>query len=234
MALDAKFFKRAKKANRAVEITDLEAVIPATKDLPQVRVPLPNRRELTMEERAEILAKRKGELVALEEEIEVERKKLLALVQSYQGGSGSAAEVVAQNLKIRDLMERRRTMVYPEIWIKTLTGINRTDIFESKRDIRKVEGGGVVFQVAHRIEPITSLYTDLGAVAGAALREAEEADAQAAATVVAEKAAKKAATIAAAIPKTAAESAQGAIIGARKVIKLKKPGGGGGTGGPGP
>lgn len=234
MALDAKFFKRAKKANRAVEITDLEAVIPATKDLPQVRVPLPNRRELTMEERAEILAKRKEELAALEEEIEVERKKLLALVQSYQGGSGSAAEVVAQNLKIRDLMERRRTMVYPEIWIKTLTGINRTDIFESKRDIRKVEGGGVVFQVAHRIEPITSLYTDLGAAAGAALREAEEADAQAAATVVAEKTAKKAATIAAATPKTAAESAQGAIIGARKVIKLKKPGGGGGGGGPGP
>lgn len=217
-----KFFKRAKKANRAVEITDLEAVIPATKDLPQVRVPLPNRRERTMEERTESLAKRKEELSNLEEEIEGERKNLQALVESYQSVGGGAADVVVQNLKIRDLMERRRGMIYPEVSIHTLTGITRKDIFESSRDTRKVEGGGVVFQVAHRIEPITTLYTDLGAAAGDALREAEEEDATIAEAKAASIAAAKAAKSAPTAAKTAEEAAKGAIVGARKVIKLKK------------
>jgi len=233
MALDAKFFKRAKKANRAVEITDLEAVIPAAKDLPQVRVPLPNRRERTMEEREEILNKRKEDLAALEETIEDERKKLLALVEAYHGGAG-AAEVVVQNLKIRDLMEQRRTIAYPEVTIKELEGITRKDIFDSKRDIRKVEGGCLVYQLAHRIEPIASLYVDLGAAAGAALMKAEEEDGRAAADAKAQAAQAKAqaaqakaqataARAAAAQVKSPEEAAKGAIIGTRKVIKLKKP-----------
>ena len=231
MALDEKFFRKAKKANRAVEITDLEAVIPAVKDLPQVRVPLPNRRERTMEEREEILNTRKEELAMLEERIEDERKKLLALVKAYHGGAG-AAEVVVQNLKIRNLMEQRRTIAYPEVTINELEGITRKDIFDSKRDIRKVEGGGVVYQLAHRIEPIASLYVDLGAVAGAALMKAEGEDALAQTTAVAQATALAQATAAAEAAKAAKalaqvkspeEAAKGAIIGTRKLIKLKKP-----------
>ena len=221
MALDEQFFRKAKKANRAVEITDLEAVIPAAKNLPQVRVPLPNRRERTMEEREEILNKRKEDLAALEERIEDERKKLLALVEAYHGGAG-AAEVVVQNLKIRDLMEQRRTIAYPEVTIKELEGITRKDIFDSKRDIRKVEGVGLVYQLAHRIEPIASLYVDLGAAAGAALMKAEEDDAELQAAALAQAAAAAAAKAAAQV-KSPEEAAKGAIIGTRKLIKLKKP-----------
>jgi hypothetical protein len=174
-----------------------------------------------MEEREEILNKRKEDLAALEERIEDERKKLLALVEAYHGGAG-AAEVVVQNLKIRDLMEQRRTIAYPEVTIKELEGITRKDIFDSKRDIRKVEGVGLVYQLAHRIEPIASLYVDLGAAAGAALMKAEEDDAELQAAALAQAAAAAAAKAAAQV-KSPEEAAKGAIIGTRKLIKLKKP-----------
>ena len=82
--LDAKFFRKAKKVNRAVEITDTHAVIPAVKDSPEIRVALPNRRPKTMEERGEILEERFSQISELEQEIEVERRRLMELIKAYR------------------------------------------------------------------------------------------------------------------------------------------------------
>lgn len=68
--MDAKFFRKAKRANRAVEITDSEAIIPAVKDAPEIRVPLPNRRILTIEEREQIVQERRDEIANIEVMIE--------------------------------------------------------------------------------------------------------------------------------------------------------------------
>ena len=80
--LDAKFFRKAKKVNRAVELTDTHAVIPAVKDSPEIRVTLPNRRIKTVDERTEAIDARFTEISELEEEIETERKRLMDLIQT--------------------------------------------------------------------------------------------------------------------------------------------------------
>ena len=233
--MDASFFRKAKKANRAVEYTDSEAVIPAVSGGAEIRVALPNRRPLTLEERQEAIQKRHGEIAALEDEIESERKILLDLVKSYKA-DGSAHNVVVQNLKIKSLMERRSALAHPEKWIEAIPGLTLKDIFESKRDTRKIGYKADVFQVKRRVEPITSLYVDLGAAAEKAALQAEEKDAAtmasaaiSAATGAATGAAISAATkTAKAITTTAtaaleaAKATTGAIIGQRKVIKLKK------------
>ena len=159
--LDAKFFRKAKKVNRAVEITETQAYIPAVKDSPEVRVPLPNRRIKTMDEREAELTARYENIVALEEDIERERKSLIALTASYRELGSGAADVVVQNQKVRDLMERRKGMAYPESWIEEIGGVSRKDVFESKRDQRKVLGG-MFYQIKRRVEPLSSLYVDLG------------------------------------------------------------------------
>jgi len=228
MALDAKFFRKAKRSNRAVEITDTEAVIPAVKDAAEIRVPLPNRRPLTFEERKVNLDARNIQIAALEEEIEVERKKLMALTKTYKETRTGIPEIVAQNQKVKEMMERRSALVHPEVWVEVIKGLTLKDVFESKRDGRKVDNNSGVYQVKRRVEPITSLYVDIGVAAAAAVvkaeeEEAEEIDAKLAADAKA-KAAKTAAAIAAtAAPaaKPAAEAAQGAIIG-KRVIKMKK------------
>jgi hypothetical protein len=208
--LDAKFFRKAKKLNRAVEITDNQAFIPAVKDSPEIRVSLPNRRIKTIEERTSELNERMIELTGVEEQIEVERKALLELVKAFKSG-GPASEVVAQNLKVKALMEKRSSLARPEKWIEDLEGLSFKDVFASKRDDRKI--GTPVYQIKRRVEPITSLYVDLAAAAVAAepVIEAPEL------SVV------KAPVTAA--PKTAAEVAQGVIIGQKKktVIRLGKP-----------
>jgi len=158
--LDAKFFRKAKKVNRAVEITETQAYIPAVKDSPEIRVALPNRRLKTMEEREAELTARYENIAKLEEDIERERKSLNALISSYRELGSGAADVVVQNQKVRDLMERRKGMAYPQIWIESLSGVTRTEVFESKRDTRKLPGGGTVYQVKRRVEPISSLYVD--------------------------------------------------------------------------
>ena len=216
--LDAKFFRKAKKVNRAVEITDNQAFIPAVKDSPEIRVALPNRRLKTIEERKAEIEERTVQVSALEEEIEVERKSLLALVKAFHE-TGSAASVVAQNLKVKGLMEKRSSLVRPEKWIEELSGLSLKDVFESKRDDRKI--GSSVYQVKRRVEPITSLYVDLAPddVAPAAPPKAPS---------IAETLGLAPAAPAAPAPSTAAktteEVAKGAIIGAKKrVLTMKKP-----------
>ena len=160
--LDAKFFRKAKKLNRAVEITDNQAIIPAVKDSPEVRVPLPNRRLKTIEERNAEFDERYAQISTLEEEIELERKTLLTLVKNHKEG-GPASEVVAQNLKVLGLVERRSALVRPQKWLEEIDGLSLKDVFQSKRDVRKI--GSPVYVLKRRLEPITSLYVDLGMAA---------------------------------------------------------------------
>ena len=235
--LDAKFFRKAKKVNRAVEITDTHAVIPAVKDSPEIRVALPNRRPKTMEERGEVLEERFSQISELEEEIEVERRRLMELTKAYRATPvagvsevAGVAEIVVQNLKIQNLMDRRRSLRYPEAWIESLGGLTLVDRFASKRDARKLDG--YAYQVKNRVEPIESLYVDLGGAGARANAEAEDEE-----------------EFVLAIPKTsevkaptAEERAKGAIIAsAKKSFKLKASKGpfgpvygtgGGGGGGP--
>jgi hypothetical protein len=220
--LDAKFFRKAKKLNRAVEITDNQAFIPAVKDSPEIRVPLPNRRLKTNEERTAELTERMIEIAGVEQQIEVERKALLELVTTFKTG-GPASEVVAQNLKVKALMEKRSSLARPAKWIEELDGLSFKDVFASKRDDRKI--GAPVYQVKRRVEPIISLYVDLAAEAVAAEPVVEAPELPAAKVPKAT------------VPKTSAEAAQGAIIGQKKrtVIKLgKPPTGAPPTGAPGP
>jgi hypothetical protein len=205
--LDVKFFKKAKKVDRAIEITDNEAIIPAVKDSPEIRVKLPNRRLRTIEERKAIQEERVNKLTEVEEEIEVERKRLLTLVKTFNQTNSGASEVVAQNLKIQGLMEKRSAIDRPEKWIEDIAGLTLKDIFESKRDIRKIGSGVVVHQIKRRVEPITSLYIDFEAEAKAveAVIEAPPLEAQSLQA-----------------PKTAEQVAQGVIIGRRTLLK-KKP-----------
>ena len=235
--LDSKFFRKAKRVNRAVEITDTEAVIPAVRDSAEIRVALPNRRPKTFEERAEVIATRREGIAALEEEIEVERKKLLELVKTYRAVGAGVAEVVVQNLKIKELMEQRAALARPETWIETLESLTLKDVFASKRDVRKI--GAPVYQVKRRVEPITSLYVDLGAAGQAATAQAEQTAATLAQKTAQKIAAAKAQATAAAqagptVQKTIAEqqaeeaaqktakAAQGAIIGRKMAFKIKK------------
>lgn len=239
MALDAKFFRKAKRTNRAVEITDTEAVIPAVKDAAEIRVALPNRRVLTFEERKEKLEARNVQIAALEEEIEVERKKLMALTKTYKDTRSGIPEIVAQNQKVKEMMERRSAMARPEVWIETIKGLTLKDIFESKRDTRKIANKSDLYQVKRRVEPITSLYVDVGAAAAAAVAKAEDEEAKgidakmaAEAQAKAAKTAKTIAATAAPVAKPVAEAAEGAIIG-KRMIKMKKSAAGPAQGPPG-
>ena len=215
--LDAKFFRKAKKLNRAVEITDSQAFIPAVKDSPEVRVPLPNRRLKTIEERKAEFDERFAKLSVLEEEIEVERKKILTLVKNHREG-GPASEVVAQNLKVLGLMERRSALVRPQKWLEEHDGLSLKDVFQSKRDLRKI--GAPVYVLKGRIEPISSLYVDLGMAAELAEPEVEAPPLPA---VKPKSSAPGAASGAAAPEKPGEEVAKGVMIGQKKtILKSKK------------
>lgn len=213
------FFKKAKKVDRAIEIRDNEAVIPAVKERAEVRARLPNRRLLTIEERTSEKKERMDKLASLEEEIEVERKVLLEAVKVYESTKSGAAAVVAQNLKVQGLMEKRSTISRPEKWIEGLSGLSLKDIFSSKRDDRKI--GAEVFQIKRRVEPILSLYVDMEATSAAASGATSAAAASSGPTAVASAAAASSgATVA---PRTAAEVAEGVIIGKQKrILKSKK------------
>jgi len=205
------FFKKAKKVDRAIEIRDNEAVIPAVKERAEVRARLPNRRLLTIEERAAIIEERMGLITALDDEIEVERKDLLEKVKVYEMTKSGASDVVAQNLKVKSLMEKRTKLSHPEIWIETLPGLLLKDVFASKRDVRKI--GADVFQVKRRLEPILSLYVDL---------ETPPVQESSRPSVLATLGLASPSLEETVEPKTAAETAQGVIIGQKRVIKTKK------------
>ena len=228
--MEARFFRKAKKAGRAIEYTDSEAVIPEVKGSPETRVALPNRRPRTIEERQEIIQARREEITLLEEQIEGERKTLLHLVNSYHTLKSGGSEVVVQNLKVKSLMEQRSALAHPEVWIEEIKGLTLKDVFESKRDIRKLSSS--VFQVKRRVEPITSLYVDLGAAAAQAAVVSELQDAATAQAAMDAAAAAQAAKTAKEIQATAplgteasaaaARATQGAIIGQRRSIKVKR------------
>lgn len=215
--LDAKFFRKAKKLNRAVEITDNQAIIPAVKDSPEIRVPLPNRRLKTIEERKAEFDERYAQISTLEEEIELERKTLLTLVKNHKEG-GPASEVVAQNLKVLGLMERRSALVRPQKWLEEIDGLSLKDVFQSKRDVRKI--GSPVYVLKRRVEPITSLYVDLGMAAELAEPEVKAPPLPA---VKPKSSAPGAASGAPAPEKTNEDVAKGVMIGQKKtVLKSKK------------
>jgi len=221
------FFKKAKKVDRAIELRDNEAVIPAVKERAEVRARLPNRRLLTVEERTAIIERKRGELSLLEEQIEVERKALLEVVKIYETTKSGAAAVVAQNLKVKELMEKRSAVSRPETWIESLSGLSLKDVFASKRDIRKI--GADVFQIKRRVEPLLSLYVDLENAVGAPGAAPGAATATATAPATATAAPGPLAAVASLLvpaepsaPRTVAEAAQGAIIGQKRVLKSKK------------
>lgn len=229
--LTEKFFKKAKKVGRNIVITDNEAIIPAVGDTPEVRVALPNRRLKTVEERQAAIDARVADISALDEEIETERMSLMDRVEAFKNLGTGAADVVIQNQKIRMLMERRSALARPVVWIEELGSLTRVDILENKTDKRSL--GHDVYQLTRRVEPITSLYVDVGGAAAAAQMAAEaeaEGILQAAAGDKAAKAAaaEKAAVAATAlpVPPTAEEAAKtAAIIGTAKVkrtMKIKK------------
>lgn len=205
------FFKKAKKVDRAIELRDNEAVIPAVKERAEVRARLPNRRLLSFEERSEKIQLRKIQLDSLEEEIEVERKVLLEAVKTFELTKSGASEVVSQNLKIKSLMEKRSKLSRPDTWIEVLNGLTFKDVFASKRDDRKI--GADVFQVKRRVEPIISLYIDLEAPP---LQETSKP------SILATLGLASSSSEETVEPKTAAETAQGVIIGQKRVIKTKK------------
>ena len=208
--LDVTFFRKAKKVDRAIQILDYEAVIPAVKEKPEVRVKLPNRRVKTFEERQAVIQENLEKLEILDNEIEVERKALLDLVKIYRTTGSGVSDVVATNLKVKGLMERRSALLNPDKWIEELKDLTFKDVFASKRDVRKI--GAPIYQIKRRVEPIQSLYVDLGA----AQLEAEETKAEAEAKGEAEG------TILSALSRTVAEAAKGVMIGQKKVLKSKK------------
>jgi hypothetical protein len=215
--LDTAFFRKAKRVNRAIEIFDHEAVIPAVKEKPEVRVKLPIRRLKTIEERTAFIKENRDKIEILDGEIEEERKNLLDLVKSYRATGSGVSDIVATNLKVKGLIERRAALLSPDRWIEGIPGLTLKDVFASKRDVRKI--GAQVYQIKRRVEPIESLYVDL--VAPEAIQgegEDESGPPPGGAGTVAALPAKTTVQE----PRTAAEAAQGAIIGQKKVIKAKK------------
>lgn len=214
--LDTAFFRKAKRVNRAIELFDHEAVIPAVKEKPEVRVKLPIRRLKTIEERKALIQENVEKIGIIDEEIEVERKGLLELIKSYRTTGSGIPEVVAKNLKIKGLMERRTALITPGRWIEELDGLTLKDVFASKRDVRKI--GASVYQIKRRVEPIESLYVDLAAPQPVKGESEEESSAPPPGG-----AASSSSTVPAVPqPRTAAEAAQGAIIGQKRVLKSKK------------
>jgi hypothetical protein len=217
--LDATFFRRAKKLNRAVEITDNHAFIPAVRDSPEIRVPLPNRRLKTMEERQAALDAIMEQIGSLDEQIEVERKQLIELSKRYTLLKSGVAEVVVQNLKIQGLMEKRKALEYPERSIQEIDGVTLKDIFEGKRDMRKVN----IFKIKNRVEPITSLYIDLEGISAATSTGTGAATATSSSDEDVEFAPTVQPTVKAKTLEEKKEQAKvGAIVQQKKTIKLKK------------
>ena len=215
-ALDRTFFRKVNLRKKAMEITETHAVIPALERAPEIRVELPNRRLLTNDERKEILAGRMAQIQVLDEEIELERKKLLDAVKSYKLLNSGAAEVVGLNQSVSRLMERRSTLARPDTWIEDVYGLNYTDIFLRDKDVRKL--GFPVYQLKRRVEPISSIYVDQQNANGTTTTDTSAVASSSTGVTASTNAAAVAPTAVTTGPKQTV--ATGSIIG-RRVIKLK-------------
>ena len=235
--LDAQFFRRAKKVKQAVDLTETQAIIPASKNGPEIRVSLPNYRLRTHEERRAALELRYDEIRGLEEQIETERKALLGVVKTFRELGTGASEIFDKNAIIQTLLDKRSKLSHPSTWIDPISDVTLQDIFETKRDLGKVKWP--VMQIKKRVEPIQTLYVTIeeskveSEFAEKELKEIE-------ATEVMEKEANSAITatskaLAASVgPKVLSpeESAkEGAIIGkAKRSLKIKGLSSAGGSG----
>jgi hypothetical protein len=226
--LNAQFFRRAKRVRHAVELTETQAIIPASKSGPEIRVSLPNYRLRTVEERQAALELRYDQIKALEEQIEVERKALFAFVATFRDLGTGLSDIFDKNQQIQTLMDSRARLAHPQVWIDTLEGVSLKDIFETARDLGNVPGG--VRQLKKRVEPIETLYVTVGEAkreAEFAEQESKEAEAD---EVMAKEAGRAAAATSRALaasvgptaPKAEDAAKQGAIIAkAKKSFKLK-------------
>ena len=209
-ALDRQFFRKVAKTRKRLEFTATDAILPAVDDQPEIRVPLPNRRELTMEDREALIVARLEQVKELDEKIEDERKKLADAIRQHKNGTGSVSAVVLLNESIAGMLTQRSLLARPDTWIETVEGLNFKDIFLRTRDVRKL--GWDVYQLKRRVEPISSLYVDVAAAPATAAPAAAAAPPVAASAPVAAAAQSQA-------PKQSAATA--AIVG-KRVLKLKK------------
>lgn len=227
--LDAKFFRKAKKNKEVVSFTETQAIIPASKAGPEIRVSLPNYRLRTPEERQAALELRYDQIRTLEEQIETERKALLAIVTSFRELGTGISEIFDKNQQIQTLMDSRSKLAHPQTWIDELRSVSLKDIFETKRDLGNVKG--VLFQVKKRVEPIETLYVTMDEAKLEAEYTEKESKEEEAEEVMAKEASKAAAASSKALaasvgptlptPEDAAK--QGAIIGkAKKSFKLRQ------------
>ena len=225
--MNKEFFTKASVSNRTVQVTDIDAILPAIGDKGEVRVRLPTRRRKTLDERQGELQNRYDTIATLEESIETERKALLDLVKAFRESGTGGMEVVVKNDKIKTLMEKRSSLAHPLRWIEGVEGLNFKDIFESKRDVRKL--GHTVFQVKRRVEPIEGLYVDLGRAAEQEALSARATPAAAASEPVT-AAAPSISDIVDSITAAATDATKAATTGAiiaqqkKKSYKLKTPG----------
>lgn len=205
--LDRQFFRKVAKTRKRLEFTTTDAILPAVDDQPEIRVPLPNRRELTMEDREALVLARFDQVRELDEKIEDERKKLADAIRQHKNGAGSVSAVVLLNESVGGMLTQRSLLARPDTWIETVEGLNFKDIFLRARDVRKL--GWDVYQLKRRVEPISSLYVDVAPVAATV----------APAGAPAAGAPAPAAQVQAQAPKQTAATA--AIVG-KRVLKLKK------------
>jgi hypothetical protein len=228
--LNAQFFRRAIKVRHAVELTETQAIIPASKSGPEIRVSLPNYRLRTAEERQAALEVRYEQIRVLEQQIETERKALFALVATFRDLGTGAADIFEKNQQIQTLMESRSKLAYPDSWIENVEGVSLQDIFETKRDLGMVTGG--VRQLKKRVEPIETLYVTMGeakleeeyAEKESKEAEADEVMAKEAGSAAAATSKALAASVGPSLPKPEDKAKQGAIIAkAKKTFKLKSP-----------
>jgi hypothetical protein len=157
-----------------------------------------------------------AQIQVLDEEIELERKKLLDAVKSYKLLNSGAAEVVGLNQSVSRLMERRSTLARPDTWIEDVYGLNYTDIFLRDKDVRKL--GFPVYQLKRRVEPISSIYVDQQNVDGTTTTDTSAIASSASGVAPSANATDVAPTAVTTGPKQTV--ATGSIIG-RRVLKLK-------------
>jgi hypothetical protein len=211
--LDRQFFRKVAKTRKRLEFTATDAILPAVDDQPEIRVPLPNRRELTMEEREALVLARFEQVRELDEKIEDERKKLADAIRQHKNGTGSVSAVVLLNESVGGMLTQRSLLARPDTWIETVEGLNFKDIFLRARDVRKL--GWDLYQLKRRVEPISSLYAD---VLGVSVATGVAAGVAPAASVAAGVAPAQPQVQTQAPKQTAATAA---IVG-KRVLKLKK------------